>query len=96
MVIEEPLLSEILVTSLTDERPLSGVNPVVDVKVRFPGVGFLTNCAYERFLAYKQSNKEWVYSGLSFVVKCTCVHAHVFLQRVVIITSLFAHPAHEV
>ena len=53
MVIEEPLLGEILVTSLTDERPFSGVNPVVDVKMRFPGVSLLTNCAYKRFLAYK-------------------------------------------
>ena len=53
MVIEEPLLGEILVTSLTDERSFSGVNPVVDVKMRFSGVSLLTNCAYKRFLAYK-------------------------------------------
>ena len=76
MVIEEPLLGEILVTSLTDERPLSTVNTVVDVKMRFPGVSLLTNCAYEGFLA--------------------CVHAHVLLQRVVIVASFFAHWAHKV
>ena len=51
MVIEESLLSEILIASLTDERPLSGVNPVVDVEMRFSSVGLLTNCAYEGFLA---------------------------------------------
>ena len=51
MVIEESLLSEILIATLTDERPLSGVNPVVDVEMRFSSVGLLTNCAYEGFLA---------------------------------------------
>ena len=52
MVIEEPLLSEILVAALTHERSLSGVNPIVNIKMRFPSVGFLTNRANERFLAY--------------------------------------------
>ena len=59
MVIEEPLLSEILVAALTHEWSLPGVNPVVNIKMRFPSVGFLTNRANERFLAYIKNNVKW-------------------------------------
>ena len=51
MVVEEPLLREVLVAVDADKRPLSRVNSVVHVEVRLPRVGLLANCAYKRLLA---------------------------------------------
>ncbi len=51
MVVEKPLLGEVLAALVADERPLSGVHPVVHVEVGLPGVGLRADGADERLLA---------------------------------------------
>ena len=51
VVVQKPFLGKILSTVETDERPLAGVNPVVDVEVRLPSVGLRADGADEGFFA---------------------------------------------
>lgn len=51
MIIEKSFLGKILSALVTYERPLSGVDPVVNVEVRLSGVGLGADGADKRLLA---------------------------------------------
>ena len=49
MIIEEPLLCEVFVASLTHKRSFTGVDSVVDIQMGFSCIGLLANGADKRF-----------------------------------------------
>jgi hypothetical protein len=51
VVVEEPLFGEVLAAVQTHKRTFPGVDAVVNVEVRFPGVAFRADGADERFFA---------------------------------------------
>jgi len=49
VVVQKPLLSEVLAAVSADEGSFSGVDPVVDVEVGLAGIGLGADCTDERF-----------------------------------------------
>ena len=95
MIIEEPLLSEVFVATLADEGPLPGVDPVVDIEMRFPRIGLLAYCAHERLLALKTYHREKsLKRGLCPIIECSPVCMRMCSSRELLSLQAFSQTPH--